>query len=758
MRNGKTRPDAQPESGIIATLMQLMLGFSSWMTVYLLGGTWLGLSFSASVCHAQDDRPIEEPASGRAGYIVRVPLPLVGNRDSEVIQQIRQLTDAANQGTVDRPIVVLHFEPTQESQLRPAPETLNSRGSQFERALSLARFLTDRETSGLRFVAYLPSNVEGHAVLPVLACQEILAAPGVELGRAGVDWPADDTILAAYRDTVARGRTNIPQAAVQAMLLPNTELRRVSLIDQPGIQVVTQSDFHRLQEEGEVSEVHETIWTGLGLAAFSAEQMRSWLWISPTVENQMQLAAALSVEGGLRSVSQLPRQWNAVSITIRNSLSRQRVSQIIRGLQDSVQRDKVNLAVLIVDSTECSFDDAARLASGLVDLRDKLYTASFVQGPLSGPISLVPVSCNEAVLIGEATVGPDAAMSVNRSQANSQQRVLDYLSTAADRPLPLLTALVDPDAVVNLYTHQASGRRDIFTEKQVRLQVDREIWIPKSKIAGGEPIAQEIAVQYGLVNRVEESTSLALSRLGLSQLPPELSTPWLDSSIQKLVGQPWIPRLLLLIGMMALMIELGNPGVSVGGLVSGLCFLGYFWIEGLNGNVEWLEILLFFGGIFALALEIFVLPGFGIFGITGLMMIFVSLVLAGQTFIWPSTSMELAHTASNLFWIAFLAFIGMVGLLLMHKRLERLPLFRWLTLQPGGTDEMDELEERENLTHFEHLLGQTGMTTTRLNPSGKAQFGGDRVSVVGAGGMIESGVPVQVVEVRGNLVIVEECR
>ena len=201
-------------------------------------------------------------------------------------------------------------------------------------------------------------------------------------------------------------------------------------------------------------------------------------------------------------------------------------------------------------------------------------------------------------------------------------------------------------------------------------------------------------------------------RLGLTELPPQVATPWLDASIQKIIAQPWVPRILLLVGMMALMIELGNPGISLGGLIAGLCFLGYFWIEALNGNVEWLEILLFLGGLFALAIELFVLPGFGIFGITGLMMIFISLVLAGQTFVWPRTSGQLAEIASNLFWVAFLAFSGMVGLLLLHRRLESLPLFRWLSLQPGGTDALEELEQREAVVHLEHLLGQVGMTTT----------------------------------------------
>jgi membrane-bound ClpP family serine protease len=379
-----------------------------------------------------------------------------------------------------------------------------------------------------------------------------------------------------------------------------------------------------------------------------------------------------------------------------------------------------------------------------------------VQESIVGPIGLVAVSCHEVVLIGDATLGPDLDGPHIVSDGNAEQRVLTHIASISQRPLPLLCTLIDKEAEATIYNHQTSKKRELFSAGQVSRQEDRDSWFPDKKVAGGSAIPQDVALQYGLVNAVEESTQAGLSRLGIDTQPEELSPPWLDASIQRLLSQTWVPRLLLTIGLMALMIELGNPGISLGALVSGLCFMGYFWIEGLNGNVEWLEILLFFGGVFALAVEIFVLPGFGIFGITGLMMVFLSLVLAGQTFVWPGTSAEVTTLASNLFWVAFLGFAAMVGLLVMHKRLESLPMFRWLSLQPGGIDELEELEQRETMVSYDNLIGQVGTTKTRLNPSGKAQFADEIVSVVGSGGLIDEGVPVQVVEVRGNLVIVEE--
>jgi membrane-bound serine protease (ClpP class) len=98
-----------------------------------------------------------------------------------------------------RPILVLEFRGTEEA---------GSASSQFERALSLARFLSGDRLSQVRTVAYLNGPIRGHAVLPVLACEEIMAAPDARLGRAGeVESFIDDTLRSAYREIAQRRRT-----------------------------------------------------------------------------------------------------------------------------------------------------------------------------------------------------------------------------------------------------------------------------------------------------------------------------------------------------------------------------------------------------------------------------------------------------------------------------------------------------------------------------------------------------------------------
>ncbi len=711
------------------------------------------LGMQAMQATAQDAAP-------REGFVVAVDLPLVGDRDERVRQQISRIADAA-QKSEQRPIVVLQFQSAPLADVgEPDNGGLGTRGSQFERCLALARFLTSAEASRVRLIAYLPKSVEGHAVLPVLACEEILAAPDAELGRAAIDEAVDSTIESAYRDMVAR-RRSLPEAVVLTMLDPQAEAYEIATADGP--DVVDREALKILRNEGKILR-EDALWRGGSLAAFTGQQLRARSWIERTVDDPAELASSLGMTSALRTPQQLPREWNAIAITIAGKLTKSRINQMLRGLRDAIDNEQVNLVVFYVQQADCGFSEAARLASSIADLRasppgkvdQEVYTLSIVTESVQGPAALIAVACNEVVLLNAAKLGPNAQAGDVLVDDSTNQRVLADLAAQTERPLPLLAMLVDKEVVVKEYTHQGSGKRALFTDWMLKQQGDAEMWLVKGRVAGGEFIEPELALRYRLIDSIDESSSLALARLGVSQSPKELSLPWLDASIQMLLAQPWIPRLLLTIGFFALMAELGNPGIGAGGFLAALCFLGFFWIEGLNGNVEWLEVLLFVAGLAALAIEIFVVPGFGVFGIGGLLMVFVSVVLASQTFVWPASSAQLSEVSVNLFWVACLALASMIALLFMHRQLERSPLLRWIALQPGGSDDMDEVDQREAVAHRDHLLGQDGLTTTRLNPSGKAQFGHEIVAVVGTGKMIDEGTPVRVVEVRGNLVLVEE--
>ena len=86
------------------------------------------------------------------------------------------------------------------------------------------------------------------------------------------------------------------------------------------------------------------------------------------------------------------------------------------------------------------------------------------------------------------------------------------------------------------------------------------------------------------------------------------------------------------------------------------------------------------------------------------------------------------------------------------KYMDKAPLFKRIMLQPPL---QAELEARETIVSYDHLLHQHGETTTPLVPAGKARFGREIIDVISDGPGIEAGTPVEVIEVVGNRVLVE---
>ena len=87
-------------------------------------------------------------------------------------------------------------------------------------------------------------------------------------------------------------------------------------------------------------------------------------------------------------------------------------------------------------------------------------------------------------------------------------------------------------------------------------------------------------------------------------------------------------------------------------------------------------------------------------------MIFVSIVLATQTFFIPRTPEEFARLPVSLSMV-FAAVAGfLAALFLFRKYLSQMPVFKRLMLHSPSSDEsLHDLEQRESLVTWNHLMG-----------------------------------------------------
>ena len=220
------------------------------------------------------------------------------------------------------------------------------------------------------------------------------------------------------------------------------------------------------------------------------------------------------------------------------------------------------------------------------------------------------------------------------------------------------------------------------------------------------------------------------------------------------LSSPALAILLLVIGFVGIYIELHAPGTGVGAFVAALAFLLFFWSNFLHGTAGWLEVLLFLGGLFCLLLEVLVLPGFGIFGLGGGAMILMSLVLASQTFVLPQTESQLAELRHSLTVVAAAMVVVVASSIALRRYLPKAPVFNRIVLEPTSEEDLIDLDYRESLVDYSHLVGQVGTASTNLMPAGKADFDGSLIDVITDGLPIDRGTAVVVTKTRGNRVLV----
>ena len=143
--------------------------------------SWIAVCLVAQLCHLPTLQAQSEPAATqqrtapREAHLIEVPLPITGMVDTKIKRKIDLLL--SQQGTSEnRPILILEVAGGDEQA---------SQRSEFERCLSLARYLASDKLGGTRTVAYVAGNLKGHALLPVLACEELIVNPDAEIGDAG---------------------------------------------------------------------------------------------------------------------------------------------------------------------------------------------------------------------------------------------------------------------------------------------------------------------------------------------------------------------------------------------------------------------------------------------------------------------------------------------------------------------------------------------------------------------------------------------
>lgn len=708
---------------------------------WLCGGVIL-LLFACQVAPSWGQQAASESA-GKVAYAIDVPLPLRSDSAKRLLDQLEQIQGSVDATSQQRQIVVLTFGPDSDG-----------RGSRFEDCLAVARFLSGKGARSLRTIAFLRGPVRGHAVLPVISCDEFLVLPEASLGATTSDGEEVDPALLAVYQSIAAGRGLLNPQVVTAMLDPSAELYQVSQVDGSS-QFVGAEQLAELRADGAAWREEKLVGSDR-TAEFSATQLRNFRWASHLLESPDELTEALGVE---RVVSQATVENTALvarRIDLFGSISAQRIRRIQANIAAAVDDAEVNTILLAMDSSGGSLESSLQLGLTL-SRRDGGIQKSigFVESEARGDSALIALACRPLYLHPEARLGGAGGEAIDHEQVLDLTVAIAELAERTGRPVGLLQGLLDRESRVYRFRHKRTGQVAYFAEDADEAS-DAQTWDREEAVELSGGISAADAVELGLAEGLASSLEEVALSGGLERIPDTVSDRAIVHTVEWLGNLPWLSTLLIFIGFMALSMEVSAPGLSVPGFVALLCFILFFWMKFLSGTAEWLEILLFVGGVFCILLEVLVIPGLGVFGIGGLIMVVSAIVLTSQTFVIPQNEYQYQRLTGGLLTV-IVAFLGVIGGVLgLRYMLPGTPLFRHLVMPGGSSEEMHQQEQRERLVHYDWLAGQEGVSLTPLMPAGKARFSDEVVAVVSDGSPISVGAKVRVVEVRGNRIVVEE--
>ena len=367
---------------------------------------------------------------------------------------------------------------------------------------------------------------------------------------------------------------------------------------------------------------------------------------------------------------------------------------------------------------------------------------AFVDNNAASAGALIAIACDSIYMRSSASMG--AATVVNETGAAMPDKYQSYMRATMR-------------ATAEAHGKDSTGnwrRNPLIAEAMV----DERIVVPHLCDSGKvlTLTASEAIAQRYCEGTVESVDELITQQLHRDRYTLEQFEPSLFDEIAGFLTNPALQAILVTLIFGGIFMELKTPGVGLPAAVACTAAVLYFaplYLDGLAAN--W-EILIFVVGVILLIFEIFVIPGFGIAGISGFTLIFAALVLALVGNVnFDFEFVPGREIGRGLITVSAGFIIYFVLLLLFFKKLTSKGPIGRLALNSAQDKDEGYIGVPPELQQY---IGQTGEAATILRPSGKVVIDGTQFDAVALHGYIEQGATVRVVKYENAQLYVVEVK
>jgi membrane-bound serine protease (ClpP class) len=388
---------------------------------------------------------------------------------------------------------------------------------------------------------------------------------------------------------------------------------------------------------------------------------------------------------------------------------------------EHAEKIKADYIIIDMDTYGGVLTDAKEIVDVVMDSKKPVWV--YINSDAASAGALISIACDSIYMSPGASIG--AATVVEGDGKAAPDKYQSYMrsimrSTAEEnhRDPRIAEGMVDERVVID--SIKQAGKVITFTTTEA--------------IANGYCEAKVESIEEILKRNKVENYELHRFKLGASE------------KIIAFFLNPFISGILILVILGGIYFELQTPGVGFPLFAAITALVLYLVPYYLNGLAEYWEIIALFIGILLLAAEVFVIPGFGIAGIAGIILTLVSLVLImlnNDFFNFEFVPLGDIVKAS----VAAVGGVtgGMLLLIFGGAKIVETKAFKKISLNESQKS-ADGFTVNSNA---QLLLNKKGVAHTVLRPSGKILIEGEVYDAFTRGEYIEKGEQVEIIGTEG---------
>ncbi len=451
---------------------------------------------------------------------------------------------------------------------------------------------------------------------------------------------------------------------------------------------------------------------------------------------------------------------------------------------ERARKQQVGLFVIQLTTNGGSGKIMAEMAEAISGARD-IHTTMYVKGRAFSAGAMIALACDDIYMEPGSVVGAATPILLtSEGVANLPEEVKEKFMRAGvtefeamahkkGHSAQIAAAMVDPGLEVLAVRRASDGPIELMNREEYeaalkgpngrRVQIVEVVNNEKRLLV----FTDKEAVKWGLAVDNPHDLNTLVKSVGLADRQIVMMEPSLSEVMARFFSSGFIVALLIAAATIALYMELNHPsGVAAGFFLLALGL--FFWASFMAGTANAVSIIMVLAGAALLAIEIFFIPGFGVTGISGAILVVLGMVVAR---IPPDVFTSPGGKGGGFtppvirwdgLWMAVLPVLagfglGAAAIAILMRFFPRLPLFNRMVLSADLSGAVVTSAQAAGAERPEQLVGLVGVASTVLRPGGSARFDGRLLDVVSDGEFIEAGVRVRIVSADSNRIVVRRA-